>query len=108
MRRRLRFSIIYAPEVARHVQAIEVKHHRLIRQAIETQLSFVPGEPTRNRKPLEDLPGPFDSRWELRCGPANRFRVFYEIARSSRQVWVLAIGVKDRERLIIAGEEFDP
>jgi len=32
--------------------------------------------------------------------------VFYEIGRSSRQVWVLAIGVKDRDRLFIAGEEF--
>ena len=62
----------------------------------------------RNRKPLEDLPGPFDSSWELRCGPMNRFRVFYEITRGTRQVWVLAIGVKDRDRLFIAGEEFDP
>ena len=77
-------------------------------RAIEAQLSFAPGERTRNRKPLEELPGPFDSSWELRCGPANRFRVFYEIARSTRQVWVLAIGVKDRDRLFIAGEEFDP
>ena len=54
------------------------------------------------------MPGPFDSSWELRCGPANRFRVFYEIARCTRQVWVLAIGVKDRDRLFIAGEEFEP
>ena len=108
MPRRPRFSIIYAPEVARHVQAIEVKHHGLIRRAIEVHLSFAPGELTRNRKPLEELPGPFDSSWELRCGPANRFRVFYEIARGIRQVWVLAIGVKDRDRLFIAGEEFDP
>ena len=108
MPRRLRFSIIYAPEVARHLHAIEVKHHGLIRRAIATQLSFVPDERTRNRKPLEDLPGPLDSSWELRCGPTNQIRVFYDIARSSRQVWVLAIGVKERERLIIAGKEFDP
>ena len=105
---RPRFSIIYAPEVARHIRAIDVKHHGLIRRAIDAQLSFAPGGRTRNRKPLEEMPGPFDSSWELRCGPANRFRVFYEIARSARQVWVLAIGVKDRDRLFIAGEEFDP
>jgi mRNA-degrading endonuclease RelE of RelBE toxin-antitoxin system len=108
MARRARFSILYAPEVARHVQAVEAKHYKLIRRAIYERLSFAPGERTRNRKPLEDLPGRFDSTWELRCGPAKRFRVFYEIARDTRQVWVLAIGVNDRDRLLIAGEEFDP
>ena len=108
MGRRPRFSILYAPEVVKHIQAIEAKHHGLIRRAIHEQLSFVPGEQTRNRKPLEDLPGPFDSAWELRCGPGNRYRVFYEIARATRQVWVLAIGVKNRDRLFVAGEEFDP
>ena len=108
MVRHRRFAIIYAPEVAGRVKAIEVKHHGLIRRAIDAQPSFAPGERTRNRKPLEDLPGPFESSWELRCGPANRIRVFYDIARSTRQVCVLAIGVEDRDRLFIAGEEFDP
>ena len=108
MRSRHRFSIVYAPEVTAHVQAIEVKYHGLIRRTIDAQLSFTPGEPTRNRKPLEDLPGPFDSGWELRFGPANRFRVFYDIVAGTRQVWVLAVGVKDRDRLFIAGEEFEP
>jgi len=48
------------------------------------------------------------SSWELRCGPANQFRVFYELAPDAREVWVLAIGVKDRDRLFIAGKEFEP
>jgi len=108
MVRRLKFAIIYAPEVARHVDAIEAKYHTLIRRAVTEQLSFMPDQQTRNRKRLEDQPGPFGSTWELRCGPANRFRVFYEFSRDSRQVWVLAIGVKGRERLFIAGEEFAP
>jgi hypothetical protein len=33
--------------------------------------------------------------------------VFCEFSRDLRQVWVLAIGVKDRERLFIAGKEFE-
>ena len=98
---------MYAPEVARHVQPIAVKYHSRIRRTIDEQLSFAPSEPTRNRKPLEDPPGPFGSTWELRCGPANRFRVFYEIVLSTHQVWVLAIGVKDRDRLFFAGKEFN-
>ena len=107
MVRRPRFAIMYAPEAARHVDAIEAKYHTLIRRAVKEQLSFVPDQQSRNRKRLENQPGPFGSTWEFRCGPANRFRVFYEFSRDSRQVWVLAIGVKDRERLFIAGEEFD-
>jgi hypothetical protein len=34
--------------------------------------------------------------------------VFYEFARESREVRVLAIGVKDRDRLFVAGEELKP
>jgi hypothetical protein len=105
---RSRFAIFYAPEVRSHVAAIEAKYHGGLRRTIKEQLSLAPGEATRNRKPLEDQPGPFGSTWELRCGPENRFRVFYEIAGETRQVSVLAIGVKDRDRLFFAGEEFEP
>lgn len=107
MMRRARFAIVYAPEVVRHVGAIEGKYHGLIRRAIDEQLSFTPCEQTRNRKSLEEQPGPFESTWELRCGPANRFRVFYEVVIEKRQVWILAIGVKERDRLLFAGEEFE-
>ena len=62
----------------------------------------------RNRKPLEETPGPFGATWELHCGPGNRFRVFYEIVWDRREVWILAIGVKERERLYFAGKEFLP
>lgn len=46
------------------------------------------------------------STWELRCGPRNRFRVFYEIASAEQAVRVLAVGVKEGSRLLIGGEEF--
>jgi hypothetical protein len=108
MTHRVAFSIIYAPEVSRHVDALEAKYHGVIQRTIHEQLSFAPGKQTRNRKPLEDQPGPCGASWELRCGPANRFRVFYELPPEAREVWVLAIGVKDRDRLFIAGREFEP
>ena len=106
MARRSRYTIIYSPEVSRHVDSILPNLHREIRRAIEEQLSFTPGSPTRNRKPLEDQPGPYGATWELRCGAQNQFRVFYEFSSQTREVWILAIGLKDRERLFIAGEEF--
>jgi hypothetical protein len=55
-------------------------------------------------KPLEQ-PIELGVRWELRLGPSNRFRVFYRVDAEQRQVRVLAIGVKVRNRLFIAGEE---
>jgi len=107
MARGSKYAITFAPEVSRHVDAIDRKYHGVIRRTISEQLSHTPERATRHRKPLEELPGPFGSTWELRCGPGNRFRVFYEVAQS-RAVWVLAIAVKERDRLFIAGKEFEP
>jgi len=105
---RVRYTLIYAPEVHAHVDAIDKRFLRALREAIVEQLSFAPLRETRNRKPLERTPGPFGATWELRCGPDNRFRVFYEVAAQTREVRVLAIGVKDHARLLIAGKEFTP
>ena len=105
MKGRKRYTILYAREVYRHVDSIDRKYHRLIRTTIEEQLSDTPERRTRNRKPLEEIPGPFGSTWELRFGPDNRFRVFYEVGRKERSVWILAIGVKVKSRLLVAGEE---
>ena len=108
MARRSRYTITYSPEVSRHVDAISPNLHRKIRRAIEEQLSFMPGSATRNRKPLEDQPGPYGATWELRCGARNPFRVFYEFSSRTREVWVLAIGLKDGDRRFFAGKEFVP
>lgn len=75
--------------------AVPREHHRI----------FSPERITRNRKPLEQ-PAPFGATWELRCGPKNRFRVFYEVDSAEMHVRVLAIGVEERDRLVIGGEEF--
>lgn len=105
MPRRPKFELIFAPETLDHLDAIERKDHRSIRQAVDEQLTYTPHTATRNRKPLED-PLPFGATWELRCGPKNRYRVFYEVDPEARAVLILAIGVKERDRLLIGGEEF--
>jgi len=107
MTRQQRYVIIFAPEVLDHLDAIERRYYRLIEQTIDEQLSYAPGQETRNRKPLEQ-PAPLSARWELRFGPNNRFRVFYELDASERTVWVLAIGVKVGNRLWVGGKEFTP
>ena len=105
MAKRPRFTLVFAPQVAEHLDSVPRKHHGLLRRAIHEQLTHAPTIATRNRKLLEQ-PAPFRATWELRCGPDNRFRVFYDVDVTSRTVEVLAIGVKDRARLLIAGEEY--
>ena len=106
MAKGVKFTLTFAPEAVAHLDWIESKHHGLLQRTIHEQLSHAPSGETRNRKPLEQ-PAPFDASWELRCGPKNRFRIFYDVNSESSTVEVLAIGVKDRSRLLIGGEEFE-
>jgi mRNA-degrading endonuclease RelE of RelBE toxin-antitoxin system len=105
MVKRPTLTLTFAPEAIEHLDLIEAKYHGLLRRTINEQLSHTPTEETRNRKPMEQ-PAPFGASWELRCGPDNRYRVFYDVDSASNVVRVLAIGVKDRSRLIIRGEEY--
>ena len=105
MPRRPKFELIFAPETLEHMKAIESQHHSFIRTTIEEQLRMAPATRTRNRKQLE-TPAPFDATWELRFGSDNRFRVLYEIDEVRKAVNILAIGIKDQNRLLIGGEEF--
>lgn len=100
------FTLVYADEVKDHLRAIEAKYHSVIQAEIETQLLHEPDVETRNRKPLK-RPIAFGADWELRLGPDNRFRVFYQVNAEAGEVRVLAVGVKDRSRLFFGGEEFE-
>lgn len=100
------FALVYADEVKRHLRAIETKYHSLIQSEVEAQLAYQPDVETRNRKPLE-RPVEFGAEWELRLGPDNRFRVFYQTNLDNREVRIVAVGVKDRDRLLIGGEEVE-
>jgi|SRR5208283_2168507 len=100
------FALIYDPEVSGHLAAIESKYHALIRSTVEEQLRFDAETATRNRKPLE-RPIDLGARWELRLGPDNRFRVFYRVEAEARRVRILAIAVKERNRIFLAGEEVE-
>ena len=106
MAKRLKFTLTFAPEAIEHLDLIESKYHGLLRRTIHEQLTHAPAKETRNRKPL-DQPAPFRASWELRCGPRNHFRVFYDVDSASQEVQVLAIGLKDRNRLSIGGEEYE-
>jgi mRNA-degrading endonuclease RelE of RelBE toxin-antitoxin system len=100
------YTLVYAAAVGQHLRAIELKYHTLIRDKIQQQLSFEPDVETMNRKPLTQ-PAGLDATWELRLGPTSRFRVFYDVDSAKRTVEIVAIGVKERNRLRIGGVEIE-
>ena len=100
-----KFILTFAPETIEHFDCIEPKYHALLRRTIKDQLTYTPTEETRNRKPL-DQPAPFDASWELRCGPDNRFRVFYDVDAKKNHVKIEAIGHKVGSNLFIRGKEY--
>jgi mRNA-degrading endonuclease RelE of RelBE toxin-antitoxin system len=104
MVRRAKFALVYAPEAISHLDAVQAKYHSLIRRTIHEQLTQTPDKPTRNRKPLRGIVIAGAS-WELRFGPGNRIRVFYQIDTTEKVVQVLAIGMKTGNQLIVGGEE---
>jgi mRNA-degrading endonuclease RelE of RelBE toxin-antitoxin system len=72
----------------------------MVFDAVDDQLAHEPAVETRNRKPMR--PNPL-SPWELRIGD---LRVYYEIAEDPEQiVTIVAVGVKDRNRVLIGGKE---
>ena len=106
MAKKLPFALVYGDEVKQHLRAIETKHYSLIKSALEEQLLHEPNVETRNRKPLQ-RPIAFGADWELRLGPDNRFRVFYQVNTETREVRVLAVGVKERNCLFFGRKEFE-
>mgnify|MGYP001579905710 CR=1 FL=1 len=104
MAKRHKFTLIYAPLTKSHLRTIDRKYYSLIRSTIEDNLQYEPDIETTNRKPLKRQVA-FEAEWELRFGPDNRFRVFYDIDIMSREVHILAIGEKERDRLVIGGKE---
>lgn len=104
MTKRHKFTLIYSSITKSHLGTIDSKYYSLIRASLEKNLQFEPDIETANRKPLKRQVA-FEAEWELRIGPNNRFRVFYDIDITSYEVHILAIGEKDRNRLVIGGKE---
>jgi mRNA-degrading endonuclease RelE of RelBE toxin-antitoxin system len=100
------YTFAFAPEAIEHLDWIDSKYHNLLRQSIKEQLTHTPDKETRNRKPL-DQPAPLEASWEVRCGPNNRFRVFYDVDPDALIVRILGFGEKEHNRLRIGGEEYE-
>jgi mRNA-degrading endonuclease RelE of RelBE toxin-antitoxin system len=96
------YRIEYAPATVAHLQALTARQRARVLDAVDEQLSHQPNVETRNRKPMR--PNPL-APWELRV---EECRVYYDVEVDPEPiVMVLAVGVKDRDRVIIGGEEVE-
>ena len=96
------YRIEYDPAAEDHLARLGARDEATVLDVVVRQLSHQPASPTRNRKRMR--PNAF-APWELRIGT---LRVYYEVAEEPEKlVTVRAVGVKDRSRLTIGGEEID-
>jgi mRNA-degrading endonuclease RelE of RelBE toxin-antitoxin system len=96
------YRIEYDPAVEDHLSRLSARDEAMVLDAVVLHLSHQPTVASRNRKRMR--PNPL-APWELRVGA---LRVYYEVTeRPERLVTVRAVGVKDRNRLVIGGEEID-
>lgn len=93
------YRVEYSPDAEEHLRALSARQRATVFDAVDEQLAHQPAVETRNRKPMR--PNSL-APWELRVG---ELRVYYDIEEEPEQVVsVLAVGVKERNRVRIAGE----
>ncbi|HEX9733914.1 MAG TPA: type II toxin-antitoxin system RelE/ParE family toxin [Thermoanaerobaculia bacterium] len=94
-----RFKIDITRTAYGHLASFQQYDRNRIFDGIKDQLTHQPNLEARNRKELRDNP---IADWELRIDP---FRIFYEVDEESRVVTIVGVGIKERDKLIIDGEE---
>jgi mRNA-degrading endonuclease RelE of RelBE toxin-antitoxin system len=94
------YRIEYSPSTIDHFKPLTAGHRSLVIDTVEKQLRYEPLKQTRNRKPMRlNLLAP----WELRI---RDLRVYYDVEEQPEpRVLILAIGIKDRNRLLIGEKE---
>jgi mRNA-degrading endonuclease RelE of RelBE toxin-antitoxin system len=93
------FQISFTPSALEDLRWLRKYDQQQITSAINGQLPHEADQETRNRKRLQ--PNSL-AEWELRTG---RFRIFYDIDPSAREVLIVAIGYKQGSKLFVRGRE---
>ena len=89
------YAIKFGKSAYRYLEAFRKFDRNNILDGIKEQLTYKPREETRNKKLLRENPL---ADWELRV---YKYRVFYDIEEIKKIVRILAIGIKDREEIIL-------
>jgi len=96
------YRIDYSPEAVDHLAGLTARQSATVLDVVVRQLSHEPATPIRNRKVLR---ANSVAPWELRIGV---LRVYYDfVDEPERVVVVKAVGIKERSRVRIGGEEVE-
>ena len=96
------YRIEYSPDAEEHLRFLTARQRAVVLDTVDEQLMHQPTVETKNRKPMR--PNPL-APWELRIG---KLRVYYDVEEKPEwAVYVRAVGVKERNRVRIAGEVFE-
>ena len=97
--RKKKYEIEFMPEADEQLGALAARDRATLLDTVFEQLRHQPTVQTRNRKSLEENP---IAPWVLRIG---RLRIYFKVSEEPPVVTLRAIGIKDRNRLLINGEE---
>jgi len=95
----LPYRIEYLGTATEHLRRLTTRQRTIVFDTVDEQLAHEPKTETRNRK--EMVPNPLAS-WELRIGD---LRVYYDVTEDPQTVRVVAVGIKQGNRVVIGGEE---
>jgi mRNA-degrading endonuclease RelE of RelBE toxin-antitoxin system len=96
------YTIQFALETEQHLQSLTARQRSTVFDTIEEQLTHQPAVETRNRKPMR--PNSV-APWELRV---ENLRVYFDVQEVPEQVvTILAIGVKEGNRVLVGGKEIE-
>jgi len=93
------YEIEFTKGAYQHLERLRRFDRNIILDSIKGELAQKPQEETRNKKLLRQNPL---ADWELRI---RQYRIFYDIDENQGVVRILAIGLKERDKVIIGGEE---
>jgi len=96
------YRIEYSQRAEDHLADLGAHDSAMVFDAVPRQLMHQPTVATRNRKVLR----PNDvAPWELRLG---HLRVYYDVSEGPPPlVQIVAVGIKDRGRVLIGGQEVE-
>jgi mRNA-degrading endonuclease RelE of RelBE toxin-antitoxin system len=98
----LAYTIEYSPDAEEHLQRLTARQRKIVLDTVDRQLLNQPNVETKNRKPMR--PNPV-APWELRIGS---LRVYYDVEDAPEsKVIVVAVGIKEGNRVRIGGEVID-
>lgn len=100
------YRIRFTDAADEHVAAFAARQRATLLDMIERQLTHEPAVETRNRKRMDPDRRIFIAPWEMRIGD---LRVYYAVEEKPEAVVVIvAVGIKMRERVRIAGKDVWP